>query len=249
MNKPPSHFFLWPDPTGSLVLPHLTDLCRTNYDMACDFQVCRIMPLITSSIRMQEESSWEDQCKSPNHGSLSNLINNSSIFDSRWNRDFRRSTNCPTGQIRGRFPYTPPYGCMRYGLRVANMQWYETWPVVYHGTKYQHVPSIVQNPLKVGPNNGYGLGIYCSPNLSVAEQYCDVVSVWTGTRTARFKYIFMCRVNPNSIHYCTGSEKCPYATDHQFTLHIPANGDIWFANYNNQNYDTIRQYGLLDKEV
>jgi hypothetical protein len=195
------------------------------------------------------------------HPSFSQLQINPNTFAPQWNRDFRNPSTWLTGEKRGCQPYNPPKGWMRYGMNVQGRfadgdTWLGMsnipgeWCVAYHGTKSGFVNGIITNPLKAGTTNAYGYGIYCSPDVSTSEGYTDCLDIPTnsGTGKIKCKYIFMCRVNTRSIHHCT-QRPCPSAYDNQYTFHMTVSPNIWFVNCNNSNYQNIRPYGLLVKEV
>jgi hypothetical protein len=107
---------------------------------------------------------------------------------------------------------------------------------------------ITLSPLKAGEGDVYGKGIYCSPDVCIAEDYCRLpLELNTKKGKKRCKYIFMCRVNVKKIHYCNKSP-CPEAENTDYTVHFTTCKNYWFVNLNNLNYENIRQYGLLVKE-
>jgi hypothetical protein len=144
---------------------------------------------------------------------------------------------------------------MRYGLMVSgrfdngNDTWLGMsnipgeWAVAYHGTHPDFVKSITETPLRPGPHNCHGYGVYCSPKVEEASSYAPPVQIDGRT----YKYVFMCRVNVGSVHQCT-QRPCPEASNPAFTLHMTTVRDYWFVNAENQNYQNIRTYGLLVRE-
>lgn len=74
--------------------------------------------------------------------------------------------------------YKRPCGWKRYALNVigkydgGNDTWLGScnqdgeWAVAYHGTKECCVDSIAKTGLRHGDHNAYGVGVYCSPNIS-----------------------------------------------------------------------------------
>jgi hypothetical protein len=122
------------------------------------------------------------------------------------------------------------------------------WALVYHGTKSRSLRSITKTPLKTGPRNLYGKGIYCSPNPSEAEGYADVLDIQTDAGIRQYKFMIVCRVNVSNVHRCTAIP-CPHAQDRNYTVHITSDPDIWIANCENDGYEHIRPYGILVKEV
>jgi hypothetical protein len=193
------------------------------------------------------------------HPSFSQLNIDPSAFDVRWNADFRVAGRCPVGESRGGQPYHAPAGYIRYGLNVAgkfdngNDLWLGMkngpgeWCVSYHGTKPDKVKPIIETPLKAGAGDVYGCGIYCSPNPAEAAQYTDYITSTTSQGTVKLRYMFMCRVNPRSIHHCTQTP-CLEARNANYTLHFTQRHDYWFVNCENQSYQNIRPYGLLVRE-
>jgi hypothetical protein len=164
--------------------------------------------------------------------------------------------------LRGGYAYNPPEGWYRYSLNVAEKYdngdntWLGMdnipgeWCVAYHATPHENVKGISSSPLRVGGNNWYGRGIYCSPLVSEAEKYCGSPLVLkTKTQgSLSYKYVFMCRVNVSHPHTCE-EEECPLAEDPNYTVHFTTRENYWFANLNNSNYENIRQYGILIKEA
>jgi hypothetical protein len=121
------------------------------------------------------------------------------------------------------------------------------WALAYHGTKIAHVKSITETPLKMGPTNVYGDGIYCSPNPKTAGRHTDVLTLRQSGGRATYQYMFLCRVNVERIHTCP-TNPCPEARSDRWTLHKTEHADIWFVNCRNESYQNIRAYGLLVKE-
>jgi hypothetical protein len=194
------------------------------------------------------------------HPSFVQLQIQPETFAPEWNRDFSIAGNCPVNEHRGRIPYKPPAGWKRFGLKVIGKfadgdTWLGSsngpgeWCVAYHGTPSTNVRSITENPLRAGPVNAYGYGIYCTPDYRIAESYTrDTLVLNTQAGPKRFKYIFMCRVNTSSICHCQTCP-CPHATDPRFTVHMTTAQGYWFVNANNAQSRCIRPYGILIKEV
>jgi hypothetical protein len=180
-------------------------------------------------------------------------------FSPQWNRDFTIPSNCPINEKRGGQVYHPPTGYYRYGLNVSgkydngNDTWLGMsncpgeWCIAYHGTPHQNVKSIMSSPLRIGPNNAFGRGIYCTPDISTAQGYSrNQLEINTIYGRKRFSYVFMCRVNVSSIHQCTQSP-CPLAEDPNYTVHFTTSSTEWFVNGNNAGFRNIRPYGILVK--
>jgi hypothetical protein len=122
------------------------------------------------------------------------------------------------------------------------------WAIACHGTKAADVRGIREWPLQSGPNNVYGKGIYCSSNPSAAEAYNDSITIQEASGRAIYRFMFVCRVNIKSLHYCI-QFPCPQAADPQYTLHCAERDGLWFVNGHNGGYETIRLYGILIKRA
>jgi hypothetical protein len=185
----------------------------------------------------------------------------SNVFDPRWNRDFRVAANCPVNEQRGRMDYTPPARSVRFGMNVLGkfsdgntwigMQNTEAeWPVAYHGTHCYAVKQIAETYLVAGHINALGVGIYCSPNPTVAAGFARTpLRVNTSNGVKSYKCIFMCRVNAQNVHSCPEGICLAFGNPEEYTLHITHTRDYWFANQNNQGSRCIRTYGILLLEV
>jgi hypothetical protein len=123
------------------------------------------------------------------------------------------------------------------------------WCVAYHGTLSGNVSKIMETPLRPGNRNAYGVGIYCSPDITACEPYFRPgLVVPTDAGSIRCQYAFMCHVNTRSIHHCPG-KPCDKTKDDQYTLHMTHRRNYWFVNGPNDDHQNIRTYGLLVKEV
>jgi hypothetical protein len=197
------------------------------------------------------------------HPSFLFLHFNSSNFDQRWNRDFTDIKNCPRGQKRGGlYDYHAPDGFFRYGLKVSGMYdngndtWLGCsnvpgeWAVAYHGTSYLSLKSILTNGFRSGSENHFGKGIYCTPYIKTAQNYCKArYEINTIHGMKRIKFVMMCRVNVSRVHLCT-QRPCPESNNLNYTIHQPTGTTVeWFMNPNNQNGNFIRPYGILIKEI
>jgi len=163
------------------------------------------------------------------------------LFDPIHNYDFTNVNDKGKTFMRGGLGYERPCGFRRYALKVddkyADFKWlgcsgnsnYDTeWAVSYHGTKiYDAEPSII-NGLKLGNQNNYDIGIYCTPDISVAEKYAEV---FTSPKTnKKYKIIFQNRVKPSSIIKCKSKGEP---------------GNYWYI----EDGRCIRPYGICVKEV
>jgi len=119
-------------------------------------------------------------------------------FDFNHNCDWRdlKEAQAPL-ERRGGVLYRNPAGWKRFALNVAkkydngDMSWMDMssggkgWAVAYHGTAMKIVPLIMKNGFKVGSGQGAkdckdvrtgekcGDGVYCTPNLTTVECYCN----------------------------------------------------------------------------
>ncbi len=75
--------------------------------------------------------------------------------------------------MRGAFPYFKPCGWVRFALEVPREVFQDDWPIAYHGTKVECVPSILAKGL-TGEKAARQAGslthktIYCSPSVEYA---------------------------------------------------------------------------------
>ncbi len=75
--------------------------------------------------------------------------------------------------MRGDFPYGKPCGWIRFALEVPKEVFDDDWPIAYHGTEVEYVPSILKEGLtakKAHRQNGSltKKTIYCSPSVEYA---------------------------------------------------------------------------------
>ena len=119
------------------------------------------------------------------------------------------------------------------------------WCVAYHGACRgnsseqikQIIKPILQYNLRPGSGQGYsgsndifhpghtvGVGVYCSPNISIANGYAGTIDV----RGFKYQVAFMLRVKPDKIR--AGSN------------------DIWVLNAGNGDFSEIRPYRFLIKK-
>lgn len=111
---------------------------------------------------------------------------------------------------RGNMQYKRPCGWKRYALNVVGKYdggddtWLGScnqegeWAVAYHGTKECCVKQIVANGLKHGTNNVYGVGVYCTPNISTARGYTSPFTF----KGENYRLVIQTRVDPKEIFYC-----------------------------------------------
>jgi hypothetical protein len=225
------------------------------------FAVNDLNPSVLSNLKTKIQKLFPNYKKLDVHACFMMMEVSANSFDPRWNRDFSIESNCSQNEKRGGYDYFPPKGYMRYGLNVSGKfddgddTWLGMsnlpgeWAVAYHGTPSVNVPKIITSPLRVGLNNVYGLGIYCSPNINVSDFYAGNAEFELETKDGKkkFKYVFMCRVNVSNPHECK-TVPCPEAENPSYTIHFTTCKDYWFVNLNNSNYEYIRCYGILVKK-
>ena len=111
-----------------------------------------------------------------------------SAYDPNYDHDFTAYKGDDTHCVRGNYPYTRPAGWNRKAISVIKKYeddvwlgergWRDEpspgeWPVSYHGTKINNVPSIVEGGYDTSKcvRQLYGPGIYSTPDIKVAEGY------------------------------------------------------------------------------
>ena len=102
----------------------------------------------------------------------------SSGLDPQYDYDFTNVEDDGKIYMRGGHQYHRPYGWNRIALKVHGKysegdEWLgpngirtkqtpNEWAVSYHGTKAEHVPSIIKEGFKAGPRAKFGPGIYAA---------------------------------------------------------------------------------------
>ena len=126
----------------------------------------------------------------------------------------------------------------------------DEWCVAYHGVGYSQDSNTVKKitgliykgnfkpgnrqvhedcPDKFHSGKNVGVGVYCTPNIKIAEDYAGVSNI----NGKNYKTVLMVRVKPDSIRCCNNYK-------HQDAK------DYWVVNGNN---DEIRPYRILYKSV
>ena len=163
------------------------------------------------------------------------------FLDPQYDYDFSNINDNGKKFMRGGLEYKRPCGWKRYALKVEGK--YEDdiwlghkgksindseWAVSYHGTKIENTESIVQYGLKVGQRNKFGVGIYCTPNISTAEQYSPTfTNRFSGKK---YKIVFQNRVKPSAIHKAS---------------EVGGPDDYWYVS----DGKYIRPYSICVKEI
>ncbi|RGB41410.1 hypothetical protein C1646_310306 [Rhizophagus diaphanus] len=132
----------------------------------------------------------------------------SDLLDPSYDFDFTYLKDNGTNFIRGKELYKRPYGWKRIALNVRKYgndnTWLgcvgnspHEWPVSYHGTKKEFAESIANEGYLVskGKRFAYGVGIYSSPDIRIAEQFAEEFD----HNNVRYKVIFQNRVNPEGF--------------------------------------------------
>jgi len=176
------------------------------------------------------------------------------LFDFQYNKDYRDWSG-PSTETRGGIEYHVPKGWKRFSCRVKNKygsdnRWLRLdggegeWAVAYHGTTEDALVPIIDGGLKAGAAQMYksskdvrtgqkiGVGIYCTPSMSVAEDFAKSRgSGGTSIDGHVVNFVLQCRVQPDAIKRCHDEKK----TDRAY----------WVLNSDTH----IRPYGLLVREV
>ena len=163
------------------------------------------------------------------------------LLDPQYDYDFTNIKDSGNQFYRGGLIYKRPCGWKRYALKVDDKyegtEWIGStgsskndseWAVSYHGTKIYYAEPIAKEGLKPGHNNKYGVGVYCTPNISTAEQYSEVFI--SPNTHKKYRIVFQNRVRPSAIVKCQ-SKGGP--------------SDYWYV----EDGKDIRPYGICIKEI
>lgn len=161
------------------------------------------------------------------------------LLDPSYDYDFRGIDDRNQKFYRGGLEYKRPIGWKRYALKVneryENDKWLgdsgksngdTEWAVSYHGTKHQNMKSIYDNGYRVGYNNAYGVGVYCTPNIETAAEYSEE---FTGDDGKKYKIVLQNRVKPSAIKKASDNG---------------GPDDYWYI----ENGKNIRPYSICVKE-
>ena len=166
-------------------------------------------------IRSQTESlfSIKNICKTePNCDLLEKFKTEFKIdpkaLDPEYDYDFTKIVDKEKFYKGGR-EYFRPCGWYKYALKVKgkyeNDDWFSSsdknkeWAICYHGTDLKNVESIIKNGFKIGDNNKFGKGVYCTPNVNTAAAYTTAFT--KGGK--KYKFVFQTRVKPSAIVECS----------------------------------------------
>nr|BAN41245.1 hypothetical protein, conserved [Entamoeba invadens] len=145
-------------------------------------------------------------------GGLKESAFDGNLLSPSYDYDFTGIDDVKDGRTytRGGKNYSRPCGYMRYALNVLGKYddgddtWLGMsnskgeWAVSYHGTDPKFADSICKNGFKVGDNNAYGDGVYCSPCFETAASYSKDKIDDEGNK---FKIVFQNRVKTDEINY------------------------------------------------
>jgi len=199
-------------------------------------------------------------------------------YDEKINEVFRRNII----DKRGKYPYYLPIGFRRFGIKVKgvydnNDDWLDNisdkgWAVAYSGisgcgsfergnySEYlEDAMEIIVRAVQTKQGflcarRAYGEGVYCAPDVRIAEKFAAVRELRTTDRkTIKYKLVFQCRINPHGkFAYSTDQER-PGAEDvyvikNAYPLGKQDQGkyictDYWLV----RDPRNIRPYGLLLK--
>ena len=129
------------------------------------------------------------------------------LFDTQYDYDFTNINDRGKKFMRGGLEYKRPCGWKRYALKVddkyEDTKWLgcqrqsnnnTEWAVSFHGTKIYCAEPIAKEGLKPGIRNAFGVGIYCTPNISTAEKYAEVFT--SPVTHKKYKIVFQNRAKP-----------------------------------------------------
>ena len=136
----------------------------------------------------------------------------STYLDSNWDYDFTNMSDDGKVYMRGGYQYYRPYGWKRIAIKVKGMyeddiwlggtgirteQSIGEWAVTYHGTSNKWFNKICKEGLKPGARDKYGIGVYSTPDIKVAEEDYAKEFKYKGEM---YKGVFQNRVNPRGMH-------------------------------------------------
>ncbi|UJR18958.1 hypothetical protein I4U23_022087 [Adineta vaga] len=130
-------------------------------------------------------------------------------LDSKFDHDFTKIKDISRTFRRGNQPYERPCGSYRYALKVKDKfgednTWLgmtgddpNEWPVSYHGTGKHNALNIAEEGFKLSKSKRflYGKGIYCTPELKIAQYYATSFI----HEDTSYKCVIQNRVNPKYL--------------------------------------------------
>lgn len=53
------------------------------------------------------------------------------------------------------------------------------WAVAFHGFSCPEfvMPKVINEGMRIGPHNAYGVGVYCTPKISIADGYAGTMKL------------------------------------------------------------------------
>ena len=154
------------------------------------FHLCTCMYTVLPILQVQDNSSITVTVRLEASAPVP-IVLKSNLLDPNFDYDFTDEIDDGTQYMRGGKLYKRPYGWMRIALNVigkyddddwlgpmgvrkesSNME----WPVSYHGTNEDGRTSIAEEGYLLSKCKRflYGIGIYSTPSIAVAEQYAEV---------------------------------------------------------------------------
>jgi len=115
------------------------------------------------------------------------------FFDPPFHYDFTHINDYRVTFTRGGHAYQRPCGWMRFALKVVDKYGSNEWPVSYHGTTFVNSLSIADEGFRLdkGERFLHGIGIYSTPNISIAEKFATEFP----DNGKRYKVVIQSRVN------------------------------------------------------
>ena len=163
------------------------------------------------------------------------------LLDPKFDYDFSKIDDKGKKFKRGGLEYKRPCGWKRYGLKVNGKykddKWLNQndnsindseWAVCYYGIKVDNTQSIIEYGFKNGEKNSFGIGIYCTPNIEIAERYSSIfINPVSGNK---YRIVFQNRVRTSAIHRAS---------------EIGGNDDLWYVSDGSH----IRPYSICVKQI
>ena len=136
------------------------------------------------------------------------------------------------------------------GLRTASAS--DEWPVSYHGTTAGVCDSIHNKGYKRGPRKVYGPGVYCTPDIRVAEAYAKDKGPFE-CNDKKYLCVLQNRVNPDKIvkQYEEKSDDYYDKTVVLIDKKVTKSGEYWRCPRHDpgKGIFDIRPYGILIRKA
>ncbi|XP_063048830.1 uncharacterized protein LOC134442725 [Engraulis encrasicolus] len=185
-------------------------------------------------------------------------VNEREFFDPKYDFDFRdlSDSDSECEVERGGETYKRPIGWNRIALKVwgkyywndwlggGKLEWRNEsvegeWPVAYHGTTFRGAKGIIQEGFKAGPCAKYGRGVYCTPDIRVAERD-GYAKTFTSRKSGKtYKVALQGRINREYRQVCV--------SENYWLIPVPKGTS---AEEERDIVDNaLRPYGILFKKI